>query len=103
MAENGVLAGVCVMAFWVMAYDISNESARGKVARRLQEAMSRVQGSVFEGELTMRAAYNLFDELQPLLGEDDSLRLYCLSANGLKKSRASGHLPMADAAGYWLF
>jgi len=88
---------------YVMTYDISSPSIRRRVARLLEERMTRVQKSVFEARMTAMAAQRLFDEVSQLLEEDDSLRMYALTSRALEKSRASGGAPLPEEGGWWLF
>ena len=59
---------------WLIAYDISKDANRRKVARRLEQLGFRRQLSVFEGELTVERLQDLFTELTPYVDEStDSL------------------------------
>jgi len=86
----------------VLTYDISQARTRRKVAKALEESMVRVQKSVFEARIEIRAANALFDLTQDILEEGDTIRMYVLTRKGLKKSRASGGAPFPEEASFWL-
>lgn len=52
---------------WVIAYDVSKNSSRNKISRRLEQLGFRKQFSVFEGELSPQEIGVLFQELASLL------------------------------------
>ena len=52
---------------WVIAYDVTEDSARRRVTRRLEQLGFRRQYSVFEGELTVTELGQLMEELHLLL------------------------------------
>ncbi|HHN67839.1 MAG TPA: CRISPR-associated endonuclease Cas2 [Thermopetrobacter sp.] len=93
--------GRTVLTF-VITYDIASPTIRRRVARYLEERMTRVQLSVFEARMTVEAANRLFDALDVLIEDDDRLRMYALNARGLEKSRASGGAPLPEDGGWWL-
>lgn len=71
--------------FYVIAYDISDNRRRLKVAKLLDSLGFRVQGSVFEGYLTVQEIERLTRALKNAIQLDkDSLRLYplCESCRG---------------------
>ena len=86
----------------VMSYDISLSKIRNKVADRLEEFMTRVQQSVFEGRLSRPKADTLFDEISDLIKPGDSLRLYIIGAIGEEKCRTIGGPPLMEQADFWL-
>ena len=86
----------------VMCYDIADARLRRRVAAKLEARMVRVQRSVFEARMHLSAARALFGEIDMLLDDGDSLRMYVLTAAGLKRSTASGGAPLPEDGGWWL-
>ena len=86
----------------VMCYDIADNRLRRRVAATLEERMVRVQKSVFEARMNLPVARALFNEVDMLLDEGDSLRMYVLTAAGLARSVASGGAPIPEDGGWWL-
>jgi len=86
----------------VMSYDISRPATRRRVAKLLQQRMVRVQQSVFEARVSRRVAEQIFSDVEALLEEEDSLRMYVLTKAGLERSRVSGGAPLPEDGGYWL-
>lgn len=64
--------------FWVVAYDISDDRIRSKVADMLKNHGERVQYSVFECRLTRRQLLTLRGQVSQMLDRDDSARWYPL-------------------------
>ncbi len=86
----------------VMSYDVTRTKTRRKVAAQLEDRMTRVQKSVFEARIDIRAAERLFETVAGLLDDGDSLRMYVMTCNGLKKSRVFGGAPLPEEQDYWL-
>lgn len=86
----------------VFAYDIARDRVRARVAAVLEDQAVRVQGSVFEANLTQAAADRLFTRLAALLEPGDRLRMYGISSTGLDRSRAHGGTPMPEQGDFWL-
>lgn len=86
----------------VLCYDISRARTRRRVAAFLEERLVRVQQSVFEGRLTPRRAYRLFDATAALVDDGDSVRLYVMTREGLEKSRVFGGAPLPEEEGFIL-
>lgn len=86
----------------VLCYDVSRARTRRRVAAFLEERLVRVQKSVFEGRLTPRRAHRIFDAVSALLDDDDSLRLYVMTREGLAKSRVHGGAPLPEEGGFIL-
>lgn len=88
---------------WVISYDISDNKRRRRVARKLEEVMTRVQFSVFEGRLSVRRTERLLEELRSDLAKDDSLRVYSIGSAGERHCRVLGNSPPIESnSGYWL-
>ena len=94
MARREMLTVVC--------YDVARGAARRRVAAVLEDAMVRVQKSVFEARLTAAEADRIARAAAAHLEPGDSLRLYAVAADGLPRSRAYGPLPLAEDADFWL-
>ena len=86
----------------VITYDISHNRTRRQVAKRLEEALCRVQMSVFEGRLKRKNADRLFVEVDSMLDAGDNLRMYVLTKAGLENSRVSGGAPLPEEVDFWL-
>lgn len=87
---------------FVFAYDIEKDGVRAKVAERLDEVMTRVQLSVFEGRMSLPAARTLGKEIAARIGPDDSLRVYCLTEAARRASFVFGNPPLGEEADFWL-
>lgn len=83
---------------FVFAYDVARNGARAKLANLLSEQLDRVQKSVFEGRMTKAEAERLAKRASLHLGYADSLRVYCVTADGLPSCivHGAGVLPEAD-------
>lgn len=88
----------------VFCYDVSDNKRRRRVAKILESRMARVQRSVFEARLSSKETKRLSSEIEDVLGPGDSLRVYAIGANGLRRSQAlgDGSAPIDDGADYWL-
>ncbi len=79
------------MPYVVVAYDISDDVRRLRVARILKNVLDRVQRSVFEGELEEVHLERAETRARRLLDEDtDSLRVYSLCVECRRKIRVYG-------------
>ena len=87
----------------VFCYDIADDRVRRRVSRVFEDRCVRVQRSVFEARLTEHAAAALAARAEPLLGPADSLRVYAITAQGLKRSRAVGGAPLPEDRDFYLF
>lgn len=87
---------------YVFAYDVERDSRRAKVAALLEQDCSRVQKSVFEGRLAAGEARKLAGRIEALLGPDDSLRVYAVTAEGLDASLRVGGSPIPEKTGFML-
>lgn len=86
----------------VLCYDISRARTRRRVAGFLEDRLVRVQQSVFEGRMTPRRAYRLFDATSAMVDDGDSLRLYVMTREGLVKSRVFGGAPLPEDGAFIL-
>jgi len=78
-------------AFYVLAYDITDDRRRAKIAKLMESLADRVQGSVFEAYLTPAELERLLAKagktLQP---KEDGLRVYVLCSECRGKARTVG-------------
>lgn len=74
----------------IFAYDVADDKARGRIARRMEDRATRVQGSVFEARLTPHAAEVLAEQLKVFLEAGDSLRVYPVVNRSLPRCIAFG-------------
>jgi len=67
--------------FVIGVYDIPDDKRRGRVARALDDVATRVQYSVFEGQMEEDTFHHLVARLESLiLPEEDRIRVYRLCA-----------------------
>lgn len=65
--------------FYVLAYDISNDKRRNKIAKLCESTAVRIQGSVFEAYLSPSELEKLVKKAKNIMQEkEDSLRIYML-------------------------
>lgn len=86
----------------VVAYDISDDRRRRRVAAILEAAMVRVQESVFESRLGAAASERLAARAAAELGPGDSLRVYAIGKDALRRCRAYGGAPITADDDFWL-
>ena len=87
----------------VFVYDVSSSKRRRMVAHALEDHATRVQYSVFEARMDQRRADAVARRAAAFLDEGDSLRVYAVGANGMRRSRVFGDgVPLETAEGYWL-
>ncbi|BAJ64485.1 CRISPR-associated endonuclease Cas2 [Anaerolinea thermophila] len=78
-------------SFYVLAYDISDDRRRLKLARLMESLGVRVQGSVFEAYLTATELERLLRRCSKILKkEEDSLRIYRLCTACRENIRTEG-------------
>lgn len=71
--------------FVVVSYDIVSDQRRRKVMKALEGFGLRVQYSVFECLLTPAQIIEMQRKLKKLVGKDDSVRFYFISADDVKR------------------
>jgi CRISPR-associated protein Cas2 len=77
--------------FYVLAYDMSNDRRRAKIAKLMEAVGERVQGSVFEAYLTPAELEKLLKRVGKVLDQkQDSLRIYYLCEACRRKPRMIG-------------
>lgn len=87
----------------VMSYDVSDNKLRRRLSKLLEQHMTRVQRSVFEARLTGDQTDAVAQAAEQHLAPGDSLRVYTVGADGLRRSRMIGDgAALQEAADYWL-
>lgn len=94
MADSKVLT--------LFVYDISDDRTRQRIAGILDDRLTRVQESVFEGWMQPKEAQALGERLAAALEPQDSLRLYCVPETQVTQCRSFGALPIMAPQDYWL-
>jgi CRISPR-associated protein Cas2 len=78
-------------SFYILAYDITSDKRRAKIARLMESLGERVQGSVFEAYLTQTELDKLVRKVKRVLNEEeDSLRVYFLCSACREKIATHG-------------
>ena len=78
-------------AFYVLAYDITDDRRRAKIAKLMEAQGERVQGSVFEAYLTTAELDKLLAKVgKALAPKEDGLRVYQLCSECRSKVRTVG-------------
>ena len=77
----------------LISYDVSDNRDRAKLAGFLEEHMTRVQGSVFEGWMTRSEAKRIVRLASAIVGESESVRLYVIPRGAVSACQASGFPP----------
>jgi CRISPR-associated protein Cas2 len=77
---------------YVIAYDVTDDGRRNKVARCLESWGRRVQKSVFECDLSTEELREVLERLQELLApSDDRCHIYGLCGKCVAKRTALGN------------
>ena len=64
-------------SFYLLAYDISDDKRRAKIAKLMESLGERVQGSVFEAYLDAAELEKILKKSEKIMKmEEDSLRIY---------------------------
>jgi CRISPR-associated protein Cas2 len=87
----------------VFCYDVADDRRRRRVAAVLEDRAVRVQESVFEARLTARQAEAVLAAAAAELTPADSLRMYAVTAHGLRRSRTLGGAPLPEDREFYLF
>lgn len=77
----------------LLSYDVSDNRARVRIAHFLEEHMTRVQDSLFEGWMTRAEARRIAQLASALVGEAESVRLYLIPRGGVAACEAWGFPP----------
>lgn len=82
---------IAVGSFYILAYDITDNRRRAKIAKIIESAGKRVQGSVFEVYLTPANLDALLQRVGKVIKKDqDSLRGYFMCESCREKIRTIG-------------
>jgi len=76
--------------FLVVSYDIPNDRCRVKVMKTLEGFGTRVQYSVFECRLKAAEIAEMRKKLKKLVGRQDSVRIYFISADDVSRIEVLG-------------
>ena len=80
------------MFYLIIAYDITSDKRRNKIAKLLKSYGERRQYSLFEARLNREQLSQLKVKLNQLIDEtEDTLAMYYLSPENLKKTWRIGH------------
>ena len=82
--------------FLIVSYDIPSNRRRYKVMKTMEGFGTRVQYSVFECRLKPREIDDLRKKLKKLIGREDSIRLYFLGAEDVKRIERLGDARTVD-------
>ena len=77
--------------FVLISYDIPKDKRRLKIMKTLEGFGTRVQYSVFECNLKRAQLIELRKKLYALATEQDSVRIYYISADDLKRTEIFGN------------
>lgn len=94
MSEGKILAVFC--------YDISQNKARQRAIKLLEEHSVRVQESVFEGWMTRRIATALAERISLFIDETDCLRVYFLGTREASRTLVYGATPPVELDEFFL-
>lgn len=85
---------------YIIAYDISDNARRAKVAKKLEAIGERVQGSVFEADLNDAALARLQTQLAKIIDvEIDGIRFYRLCSECARELRIVGQSKVVPSPG----
>lgn len=77
--------------FYLLAYDMTDDKRRAKIAKLMESLGERVQGSVFEAYLTAEELQKIFKKSEKIMKMDeDSLRIYFLCDSCRPKLKTFG-------------
>ncbi len=80
-------------SFYVLAYDVPSDSRRRKIAKIAESFCSRINNSVFECVLDIKAWQRFVYKLERIVvPEEDKVRIYPLSASQVEKIVSLGEL-----------
>jgi len=88
--------------FVVISYDIPEDRRRLKVMKTLKNFGTHTQYSVFECRLKAEEIKRLRARLQALVGRDDSVRLYFISADDVSRIEVLGSGRVAEESVFYL-
>lgn len=74
-----------LIQYYLICYDITDDRRRNRVVHLLKDYGRRVQKSVFEAKIDPVLLERMLSEVEPFIGEEDSLRIYQLSKRSIQK------------------
>ncbi len=77
----------------IIAYDVADDRDRARLSAFLEERMTRVQESLFEGWMTAARARQLARRAAALVADHDSVRLYVVPRGAIAACAAWGFPP----------
>lgn len=87
----------------VFAYDSPDDRRRLKIARVLDDVADRVQGSVFEGWLSVGQVEETWNRLEQVAdAAEDDVRVYRLCSYCCRNARILGSEGREEMAEYWI-
>lgn len=88
---------------YIVAYDISDDRRRSKVAGLLEDSGLRVQYSVFEVRSSQAGIKRLAKMLKARMLQPDSLRIYPVTAAAMKNCIIYGGAPLPEDGDFLVF
>jgi len=88
--------------FVVVSYDITDDRRRLKVMKTMRNFGTHVQYSVFECRLNAKELEELRGRLKKLIGNQDSVRLYFISADDVSRIEVVGRGEVTPEAMFYL-
>lgn len=78
---------------WVIAYDVTDDKRRSRIAKFLLNHTERVQKSVYEGWLSTSKVREIAFGVNALIdAEEDSVRMYPIGGDGMKRRQTQGNV-----------
>lgn len=87
---------------WILAYDISNNSRRRRLARLLEGKAQRIQRSVFTTVCTQHEAVALLERAQGLLRGDDDMVAWPVVKHSALDKPWKQQQKQATLPAYWI-
>ncbi len=94
---NGTMAGT-KRARCLIAYDVADDRKRTRLAKLLLDYGDRVQKSVFEADLNAKEIQEILEKGAKYLQREDSLRIYPLCGECVRKVRTRGRTIALETA-----
>jgi len=77
--------------FLVVSYDVRDDKRRGRLAKIMEDYLTRVQYSVFEGEIDEKHCQEMLKRVRKAIAlEEDSVRVYRLCQACLTRTEVIG-------------
>lgn len=75
---------------YIVAYDISDDKIRNKIAKYLEKKGARIQKSVFACDVSSKKIAFIMKELNKLRKDDGIIHVFAVCKNCLNKSKVIG-------------